>query len=1117
MRTIRSRRGRRSIALAIAASMALPVSAAAALPETSATVSTVGGAAAPEAEFEKTAFATAARTGQRVEIIDRREETAEFFANPDGSTTRRSYATPKWTRLEGQWRTTDPTLVKKPDGSIAPAAPAFSIAFSGGGAQPLATMVKKGKKLALSWPTSLPEPVINGDTATYRSVLPGVDLRLIAEVDGFAQHLIVNTPEAATNPALRSIALGVETHGVTLTETADHRFLAKDEAGETVFSAPAPKMWEQPPTASEEQQTAAAGMSAMMSSAEEAESEVPSSAPVAADVSGNTLTLTPDAGLLATADQFPLIIDPPFSGGYREKWAVVYSATPSAAYPNGSGWNSSTPADEPRVGFNGDGNTRSFFAMNTNGLQGATITGARFAVIQTHSWACSASTTGPVELWSAKDITTTPTWNSQGNYWGSRLDSDPFPGFNQTYCPENEPGHEFTSAALTDYVQQAANSSWDPLVFGLRVPDSYLGDVNSFKRFRNNPVLEVDYNYKPTVDASAAYEGSWAPSGDGNKPVPCGTAIGNSGIALTAKVADRDGGQVKAVFSVKNANGTAISFAPNMNYKSVTNGQWASATMPSKNLPNGTYTWSVYADDGEGPDSAPTAACSFTVDTYFPKIPVTVLNTDGSPADEDGTTTNPDGTSRPKDRYQARKPVTLRLTHPTADVVGYCWAMDHFVSVDNTRCSNGTWVNAGTDANNTATITVTPSGYPYSTFWVVAYDAADNHSPVDGTDETVQLSTTPSEFVYEPGVTPFTQGISPHDRRGDLNGDGYSDFVATDTDGKLSFYAGNGTLGTPAAGRIVGTGGWGGSLIAHGGDLQNFVSPTKGPDSYEDFVVRLRVKDDDGTYRYRLFLYPGNGMGSPWVYSRQEIVHSTQDDWLGLRQIVLPGNIDGKPGNDLITVECIWDDPDKRTTCVNAELRLYSGRAAADGTQDQTAAFSATSTTLGTWGWRDFTNLAVDNINRDPNGYGDLVARDPATNKLWLYPGEITGTCPACTLSFSYEHRTEYGSGGWNQRPYLTSPGNIQGVVKDDSVDEDGTNFPFKRFEPTAGEEFGDFWATTPADPDTPIQYMDGSGNVTSRLCPTGCLLTYPGGATWHGTPRLAGTGGWATVITGIF
>jgi hypothetical protein len=45
-------------------------------------------------------------------------------------------------------------------------------------------------------------------------------------------------------------------------------------------------------------------------------------------LTADTLMLTPDPTLLATADQFPLVVDPPFTGGTREKWAVVYSATP---------------------------------------------------------------------------------------------------------------------------------------------------------------------------------------------------------------------------------------------------------------------------------------------------------------------------------------------------------------------------------------------------------------------------------------------------------------------------------------------------------------------------------------------------------------------------------------------------------------------------------------------------------------------------------------------------------------------------------------------------------------------------------------------------------------------
>ncbi|MFE7948722.1 hypothetical protein [Streptomyces sp. NPDC057426] len=1059
-----------------------------ATPKTATTTSAGSETAEPEARFEEAAFKEAARTGKRVEIIERREEKAEFFANPDGTTTRRSYGTAKWTRWQGMWAKTDPTLVTNTDGTITPAGAAFSITFSGGGTQPMATMVKKGKKLALTWPAALPEPVIEGDTAVYRSVLPDVDLKLTAEVDGFAQHLIVKNAQAAANPALRSIKLGIQTDGVTLTETADNKLLAKDATGETVFSAPGPKMWEHPPVAPEGQESTAGKTAARTAAA--TEGEQPDSAPVVADVTGTTLTLTPDADLLTSADQFPLVIDPVFGDGDREKWAVVYSATPSASYPNGSGWNSSNPADEPRVGYNGTGATRSFFAMNTNGLEGADILDATFAVNTTHTWGCSAAAAGPTELWSTGSITDNITWNNNGSLWAAKLDSDSYAGNNATYCPGVDPTNDYKSTALTNYVRQAAQNHWGTLAFGLRAASTYEYKPDSYKRFRNNPVLEVEYNYKPTVEAHAAYEGTWVPSGDGNKPVPCASAIGNSGIVLTAKVKDRDGGTIDANFSVKNSSGAPVSFAPNLNWQRVSSNQWASVTMPAKNLANGTYTWTVYAADHEGPNSATTAACSFTVDSIEPDTPVTVLHADNTPLNEE------------TDKYQARKSVQLRLTTTVSDVVGYCWAMDHRVSISSTRCANGTWVDAGSDAANTATITVIPSGRPSSMLYVVAYDAAGNHSPVDGTRETVTLSTTPSEFVYEPGVTPLETGV---DRRGDLTGDGYADFVATDTDGKLRLYKGNGTTNSPAASVTVGTSGWGGALIAHRGDLQGFASPTAMPDGYEDFLVRLSNN--------RLYLYPGNGLGSPWVYSRQELTHPSEDDWSGLRQIVMPGNIDGKPGNDLITVECVYDSSTPRN-CVNGKLLLYSGNVVAGGGQDHTGPFSTEPDTIGTAGWRDFTNLAVDDLNGD--GVGDLIGRNPADGKLYLYPGRLTGTCPdACT--FSLGTRSEYGSAGWTYRPYLTSPGNIQGTVTDAEITDEGQVTAFKQFQPTPGEAYGDFWATTPADANLTVGYVDSTGTSRTTTCPTGCLLTYPGGPTWHRQPSLAGTAGWATTITGIF
>lgn len=850
-----------------------------------------------------------------------------------------------------------------------------------------------------------------------------------------------------------------------------------DADGNAVFSALRPKMWEQPSlpgTAAKRAHNTAADTAGQ-----------PRSAPVGVEVSGDTLTLTPDPTLLATADQFPLVVDPPFSGGKRKKWAVVYSATPGADYPNGSGWNSDNPSDEPRVGFNGTGRTRSFFAMDTKGLTGADILKATFAVVETHSWGCDASAAGPTELWSTGGIDTTPTWNSQPS-WSQKLDSASYAHGNPTYCPGNL-GHDYHSAALTDYVQKAADSGWSTLAFGLRAESSHEGDHDSYKRFTNNPALEITYNIKPTVAEYHAYEGTWSPGGDGNKQVPCKGLVGNSGIALTAKLIDKDGGKVTGEFSVVNSAGKTVASATD----TVATGQTASVTVAAGKIPNGSYTWTVRAKDDESTTSSATAPCGFTVDRIGPADAVVVTNTDGTAADE------------ATDVYTARKALPLQLSNTADDLAGFCWNTDQYISVSSTRCSNGNWVDVGAD-HHSARITITPSGTPNSTLHVLAFDKAGNHSPYDRASDAVILSTTPSDFVYAPAKNPGT-GLAHTDLPGDLTGDGHTDMVAIDATSKLRLYAGDGT-GRVSPADIVGTGGWSNALIAHRGDLRGFTGQGAAPDGYEDFVVRLSDN--------KLYVYGGDGLGRPAYDTRTELVHPNVDtapDWRRIRQIVTPGDIDRnntpghEAGNDLITVECTTD------ACTDAQLYLYTGNTIGGGGQDQTEPFDLNNrTVIGTRGWKDYTNLALGDQNGD--GVQDLVARNPSTGELFLYPGRITdGT-------YSLGTRVLYGTSGWDRRPHLASPGNVQGTVTTGTYSDPdaGTDITYRQFQPTAGETYGDVWATTPADANYTVSYTDDSGAEQTTKCPTGCLLFYPGTPTTLRKPKLVGTSSWDTTITDI-
>ncbi|MEY7976257.1 LamG domain-containing protein, partial [Streptomyces pilosus] len=196
---------------------------------------------------EQQALAAARKTGKKTEVVGLRGERREIFAEPDGSFTAREYTEPVRTLQGGTWVKVDPTLVERADGTWGPKAATVDLAFSAGQAgRPFVTMQRAGREFALSWPYGkLPEPRVDGDTATYAEALPGVDLAVRAETDGFGHLLVVKTPEAAADPRLARLDLGMTADGLKVTEDATGAIVAEDAVvGGTVFQAGKPAMWD---------------------------------------------------------------------------------------------------------------------------------------------------------------------------------------------------------------------------------------------------------------------------------------------------------------------------------------------------------------------------------------------------------------------------------------------------------------------------------------------------------------------------------------------------------------------------------------------------------------------------------------------------------------------------------------------------------------------------------------------------------------------------------------------------------------------------------------------------------------------------------------------------------
>ncbi|MEU3277784.1 hypothetical protein ABZ698_11680, partial [Streptomyces antibioticus] len=194
---------------------------------------------------EEYALEQAAATGKPYELVSARTESTDTWALPDGTWSVKRYGTPVRLLRAGAWVPTDPSLIRTGDGSVVPKASIVDVTFSGGGTGPLLTGVKDGRTLSLTWTKALPEPTLAENVATYSEVLPGVDLQLKAEVEGFSQLFVVKTAEAAGNPELASLKYKLETVGLDVSTDVDTGSVsAVNPAGQTVFSSPSPLMWD---------------------------------------------------------------------------------------------------------------------------------------------------------------------------------------------------------------------------------------------------------------------------------------------------------------------------------------------------------------------------------------------------------------------------------------------------------------------------------------------------------------------------------------------------------------------------------------------------------------------------------------------------------------------------------------------------------------------------------------------------------------------------------------------------------------------------------------------------------------------------------------------------------
>lgn len=577
-----------------------------------------------EAADESTALLLAQACDAPVEVLSERDFDARVLAQPVGTLVAEQFTRPQWAWDEdGQWVGVDPSFAVGADGTISTVAAVSEIEVSPGGDGPLLTATDPdGGSVSLSWPDPLPVPVVDGATVTYPEVLPDVDLRVAAGVDGFSYVLVVKSAAAAISPELASVSVGIDAGELDVVQEADGGVTVQDAAGEAVFSAPAAYMWDSSTPVDD-----GAGVDS-----EEPGSGDPTDVPpgrfteMPLEVAGDTVTVEPDQTLLTDPGvEFPVLIDPPFSGK-RMHWATVHQQQAGRGWTDDSNW--------PRVGAGGKpemrvgnlqwwpnhpcgdacGLWRSAIRFDIRGLTGKQIVSASVKATQTHTSGCGSY---GLELWYVTAFKSGTSWNGLAGNWQNQLQSQTVVSSNRTGgCGGAQAaGVTFAASAVRSRVQGHADAGHDSLSFGFRSSDE--SSKSAYRRMAVGGVkLEVEYNRvaQPPVGLST--------DGRGCSTSSPGPWLTTQRPTLSGKPRDPDG-RTGAHLQVHRVGSSGVyyswSSATNRKHNTVVNHR-----IPhSDRLPSGAYRWRMRSLDNhpQGTDSAWVEWCYFRVDVTSPTTP----------------------------------------------------------------------------------------------------------------------------------------------------------------------------------------------------------------------------------------------------------------------------------------------------------------------------------------------------------------------------------------------------------------------------------------------------------------------------------------------------------------
>lgn len=1036
---------------------------------------------------EAAAMATAKATHRPVAIPSKTTELSTTVANPSGSLTTTTHVLPVRVNRDGAWRPVSATLQRTAAGTFSPAAAPSGVTLSAGGRGPLATLSSAdGHRVSISFPGQLPRPVVAGNTATYRSVLPGVDLKVIVDtLGGISTTLVLHDAAAAANPALRTLRLPVATSGLRAGADAAGNLAITGPRGRPEFSSPPPAIWDSARQRASDRRDGADAVSATSSVAGPgAGAHV---GRVALRVLGGALALTPDRALMSRTASYPAYlsdtITPDTAGcdstqeneeeSCQNGFVETQSGCPdnqnwdneqglSGYYGNGVGLQDFSP---PSC----DGTYRAFYQFDTAPLSpDMHILSANLYAWDNYGadWSCS-------DKWGVTANWTNAIWPSTdwSNQPGNDSNSQPVtvqvnPGPNpSSSCTEQVPNWN-VKYAMAD----AASGNYADMTFGLTGGTS---NDQDFMRFGDNPDIQVTFDVNPQAPSglttspeshSAPYTGFTGCDTSSASPDWLGTADlgpgGDAGLTLSTSIAANvDDEPVRAEYNVWDQTDGHVAITQNPSNYYAPGGTEASTTKTPAtfSLANGhEYEWTATAEvtgiptGSDGPYTTAAASdCYFAADTSIPGTPSTSSNS-YPPAGTEPDVEGAGGSGTFSFSAADQPPAGCSSGCLGAPVYAFeYWVGNPLPVVSGpitpgcpTATSPGFVLasnpNTSGQASTATSCSISISQWGDYTMYVAAIDEAGN----------VSQTGTYNFYVFAPQSTDVIPA--------NVTGNGITDLLGT----------------------VTGSGADAGDLMVLPSNQDPQASPAvaspqnESPDgtAWSTFDVTHRGSMGGGTVDdlfalkgSKLYLYPNDGGGTGDQYDSSGDVVSIPGNWSDVSQILAPGDAWLPPSQQATSSSL----PSLFTVVTNGsdggDLYLYPG-----GSNDSLG----TPIEVGAGGWSGMTLIAPGVVN----GSLALWARDNATGALYSYPitigsGQPTlnpGGGPVAATSGAVISGVSLPKSGY---PAVTSSGDVA-----------NSSYPGLYAEDTSGQ--------TPSG---------GS-------CATGCLWYYPGQSTSGGASPLSST-----------